>query len=66
MRSAATKVLNNYELDMEGNSPRSPTTVLESVSTDPRSETTLNMQEQRHLESYRLEDLATHVEPAHS
>ena len=72
VRSAATKVLNNYKLDMEGNPLRSPT-VLESVATDPRSETTsmlnvndLNSQERGHSESYRLEDLATHVEPAHS
>ena len=72
VRSAATKVLNNYKLDMEGNPLRSPT-VLESVATDPRSETTsmlndnvLNRQERGHLEPYRLEVLATHVEPAHS
>ena len=71
MRSAAIKVLNNYKLDMEGN-PLGPT-VLESVATDPRSETTstlndndLNRQERGHLEPYRLEDLATYVEPAHS
>ena len=71
VRSAATKVLNNYKLDMEGN-PLGPT-ALESVATDPRSETTstlndndLNRQERGHLEPYRLEDLATHVESAHS
>ena len=73
VRSAAIKVLNNYKLDMEGNPLRSPTVVLESVATDPRSETTsmlndsdLNRQERGYLESYRLEDLAMHVEPAHS
>ena len=67
MRSAAIKVLNNYKLDMEGN-PLGPT-VLESVATDPRSETTstlndndLNRQERGHLEPYRLEDLATYVD----
>ena len=72
VRSAAIKVLNNYKLDMEGKPLRSPT-VLECIATDPRSETTsmfndndLNRQERRHLELYRLEDLATHVEPAHS
>ena len=70
--SAATKVLNNYKLDMQGKPLRSPT-VLESVATYPRSETTsmlndndLNRQERGHIESYRLEDLATHVKPVHS
>ena len=72
VKSAASKVLNNYKLDMEGNPLRSPT-ILESVATDPRSETTsmfndndLNRQERGHLESYRLEDLVMHVEPAYS
>ena len=38
VRSAATKVLNNYKLDVEGNPLRSPTTtVLESVATFPRN-----------------------------
>ena len=41
VRSAATKVLNNYKLDMEGNPLRSPTTtVLDSVATFPRNAAT--------------------------
>ena len=63
VRSAATKVLNNYKLDMEGKPLRSLTTVLESVATDSRSETTsmlndndLNRQEKEHS------DPATRVE----
>ena len=43
LRSAATKVLNNYELDMEGNPVKSPSsaTVLWSISTVLKSKTTL-------------------------
>jgi hypothetical protein len=37
LRSAAIKVLNNYELDMEGNPVRSPATVVRGVSTVLRS-----------------------------
>ena len=37
LRSAATKVLNNYELDMEGKPVRSPATALWSVATILRS-----------------------------
>ena len=41
VRSAATKVLNNYNLDMEGKPLRSPTTtVLERVATFPRNPAT--------------------------
>ena len=41
VKSAATKVLNNYKLDMEGNPLRSPTTTdLENVATFPRNAAT--------------------------
>ena len=63
VRSAATKVLDNYKLDMEGNPLGSPTTVLESVAASPRNAATLmsndgglNSQENGHL------DPATRVE----
>ena len=78
LRSAATKVLNNYQLDMEGNPLESSTTgtTLESVATDPRSDATMlnvnrwNSQDQGHSELCRRvervmhEDLTTRVEPA--
>jgi hypothetical protein len=70
LRSAATKVLNNYELDMEGNALRSPATVLWSVSTVLRSAATLmlnvnglNSQGQGYPKLHRP---ATRVEPVHS
>ena len=74
LRNAATKVLKNYKLNREGKPlERHTTTVLENVATDPRGETIpmlndpmSNFQEEGHSELYRLEELATHVEPAHS
>ena len=75
LRSAATKVLKNYKLNREGQPlERHTITDLEiHVATDPRGETIpmlndprSNFQEQGHSELYRLEELATHVEPAHS
>ena len=56
LRSAATKVLNNYKLDMEGNPARSPGTIRRSAATS------INSQEQGHPKLYP----ATDVEPAHS
>ena len=63
VRSAATKVLNNYKLDMEGKPVGSLTTVLENVTTFPRNAATsmsngsgLNSQEKKHP------DPAMHVE----
>ena len=50
LRSAATKVLNNYELDMEGNAMRSPATVL---------------LEKGHPNLHKPVDPATRVEPTH-
>ena len=75
LRSAATKVLNNYELDMEGNSLRSSATVLWSVATVLRSAATLMLnvsglnspsQGQGHTNLHRPVDPSTRVEPAHS
>ena len=79
LRSAATKVLNNYKLNTEGNpleesptsntSTTSTTTFLESVATDPRSEATmpndnrLDSRERGHSELYRRVERATHVGP---
>ena len=72
LRDAAAKVLNNYELNMEGNPLRSPTTVLGSIAAVPRNaaismsnDDALNSQEQRHSELYRPVDPATHVEPVY-
>ena len=75
LRSAATKVLNNYELDMEGNSLRSSVTVLWSVATVLRSAATLMLnvsglnspsQGQGHTNFHRPVDPSTRVEPVHS
>ena len=75
LRSTTTKVLNNYELDMEGNSTRSPATILWSVATVLRSAATLmldvsglNSQEQGHPNLYKPVDPATgtRVESTHS
>jgi len=75
LRSAASKVLNNYELDMEGNPVRSRDTVLWSVATVVRGTamlminvSRLNSQERGHPELHRPEDPATgtHVESARS
>ena len=75
LRSAATKVLNNYELDMEGNSLRSSVTVLWSVATVLRSAATLMLnvsglnspsQGQGHTNLHRPVDPSTRVEPVHS
>ena len=74
LRSAATKVLNNYELDIEGNPVTNPATVLWSVATPLRSTATLvsninglNSQdsEQGHPKLHRPVDQATRVEPVH-
>ena len=75
LRSAAIKVLDNYELDMEGNALRSSATVLWSVATVLRSAATLMLnvsglnspsQGQRHTNLHRRVDPSTRVEPAHS
>jgi hypothetical protein len=75
LRSAATKVLNNYELDMGGNALRSSATVLSGVATVPtrRSASTsmlnvsgLDSQGQGHTNLHRPVDPSTRVEPAHS
>ena len=78
LRSAAAKVLNNYELDMEGKPMRSPATVepAQSVATVLRSAASLmfnvnglnSQEEQGHPNLYRPVELelATHVEPPHS
>ena len=74
LRSAAIKVLNNYELDMEGNAMRSPATVLWSVATALRSAATLmidvsglNSQEKGHPNLHKPVDSVTaRVEPTHS
>ena len=82
LRNAATKVLNNYELDWEKIPLESPTTDLVNIAIEPRGEiipmlpmlndSRSNFQEQGHSELYRLadqatrEDLSTHVEPVHS
>ena len=75
LRSAATKVLNNYELDMEGNPVRSPATVLWSVATVLRSAVTLMLivnglntsqdSEQGHPNLHMPVDPTTLIEPAH-
>ena len=72
LRSAATKVLNNYELDMEGNPVRSPATALWSVATVLRNTATLmlnvngmnSQEEQGHPKFHRpvTVELATRVE----
>ena len=82
LRSAATKVLNNYELDMEGNPVKSPSsaTVLWSISTVLKSTTTLILNINRRNSHDLLEqgysipnlqrpvtvDTNTRVEPAYS
>ena len=77
LRSAATKVLDNYDLDMEGKHVKSPATVLWSVSTVLRSTATLMLNvnglklnnqdsEQGHPNLHRPVDTDTRVEPAHS
>ena len=73
LRSAATKVLSNYELDMEGNAMRSPATILWSVGTIMRSTATLmldvsglNSQEKGHPNLHKPVDPATGVKPTHS
>ena len=70
LRSAATKVLNNYELDMEGKPVRSPVTVVPSVSTALRSAASLMLNVTSHREHGQPNlhgpvELATRVE-AHS
>ena len=75
LRSAATKVLNNYGLDIEGNSVMNHATALWSVATVLRSAATmmlnvngLNSQhlERGHPNLHRPMGPATRVEPAHS
>ena len=75
LRSAASKVLINYNLDMEGNPVTTPATVVWGVSTVLRSAASLmtnvsglNAQEERgHYRTAGSElELATHVEPPHS
>ena len=76
LKSAATKVLNNYGLDMEGNPVRSPATSesvpMRSVATVLRSATTLMLNvsglNSQHLERGHpnLHRPATRVEPTHS
>jgi hypothetical protein len=75
LRSAATKVLNNYELDMDGKPVRSSTAVFWSVATVLRSTATLmlnvtglNSQDskQGHPNWHRRVDPDTRVEPANS
>jgi hypothetical protein len=79
LRSAATKVLNNYELDMDGNpaSVRSPSpqaatvvwnvsNVLRSAASFFRRSKSLNQGEQGHPNLHEPVELATRVEPPHS
>jgi hypothetical protein len=75
LRSAAIKVLNNYELDMEGNAVRSPATVVRGVSTVLRSAVSSvatqlrsnNRQEEHgHPNLHRPMELTTAVESTHS
>ena len=76
LRSAATKVLTNYDLDMDGSLVRSPATVVWSVSNALRSAASLTLnvsglnsqEEQGHSNLYRPVELelTTHVEPPHS
>ena len=80
LKSAATKVLNNFELDMEGKAVRNPVTVLWSAATLLRSAATLMLnvsglniqanniqdsEEQGHL-PVDLDTRVGRVEPAHS
>ena len=74
LRSAATKVLNNYELDVEGKSLRSPATALWNVSTFLRA-TMLNSNgldsqdsEQGHPDLHTTpgDPTTPRVEPTHS
>ena len=71
VRSAATKVLNNYKLNMEGKPLRSSTIALESVASVPRNaaastlkENRLNSQKQGHPEPTTHVEPSTPVEPA--
>ena len=75
LRSAATKVLNNYDLDMEGNPVRSSAAVLWSVATVLRSAASLMLNvsglntnqdsEKGHPILHRSVDPVARVEPAH-
>ena len=81
LRSAATKVLSNYELDTEGKPVGSPATVewsatvvlrraVSSVATALRSVASIlnvnSHEEQRHPDLHRPVELASRVEPPHS
>ena len=72
LRSAATKVLNNYELDMEGEPVRSPATVEWSVGSGLRSAASFMLNATSHreqevgqpnLHGQMPVELATRVEP---